>query len=291
MGVKIVSEDEATQLARGQSDLLLMELRDFDYGLIARVFGQFGLTLAVDGVAVAVFDHGAAPPDVSDRQFRFDYLDDRIRALNRLSAFAFPAASVPAKMTRLRAVADIARATGMPGHLPLMLMDTAPAAVLGATLDPHVDGRDPVIIANVGNFHALAFRLQRGGVGGVFEHHTGFLNTTKLERLINSLAASTLRHEDVFGDEGHGALVYDDEPALLDMVAVTGPRRSMMARSSLPVYFAAPYGDMMMTGCFGLVRAWADLFPDDRELIQASLAGVERGAPWDVLEEDRDGGY
>ncbi len=29
----------------------------------------------LDALAVAVFDHGAAPSDVSDRKFRFDYLD------------------------------------------------------------------------------------------------------------------------------------------------------------------------------------------------------------------------
>ena len=43
---------------------------------------------------------------ISDRQFRFDYLDRRIRAENRLSAFAYRAEDVPAEMTRLQAVVD-----------------------------------------------------------------------------------------------------------------------------------------------------------------------------------------
>ena len=36
---------------------------------------------------------------------------------------------------------------------------------------------------------------------------------------------------------------------------VTGPRRDLLAGSELPAEFAAPHGDMMLTGCFGLLRA------------------------------------
>jgi hypothetical protein len=36
---------------------------------------------------------------------------------------------------------------------------------------------------------------------------------------------------------------------------VTGPRRELLAGSELPAEFAAPHGDMMLTGCFGLLRA------------------------------------
>jgi uncharacterized protein (DUF1786 family) len=58
-------------------------------------------------------------------------------------------------MTRLQAVADSAR--DLP--CPLVVMDTAPAAVLGADFDPQVTTRKQKIICNVGNFHTLAFRL------------------------------------------------------------------------------------------------------------------------------------
>ena len=79
------------------------------YPAIAGVFESFGIELDhLDAVAVGVFDHGNAPVDVSDRQFRFDYLDERIRLLNRLSAFAYRGEDVPASMTRLQAVVDSA---------------------------------------------------------------------------------------------------------------------------------------------------------------------------------------
>jgi uncharacterized protein (DUF1786 family) len=286
MGVQLVSEDEASRLP---GPLRRIELRDFDFAAIAQALAQFGVSLdGLAAVAVAVFDHGDAPPEVSDRQFRFDYLDERIRSENRLSAFAFRADRIPPIMTRLQAVAESARRSALRdlGEVPLVVMDTAPAAVLGATFDPTVRERQRVMIANVGNFHTLAFRLGPVGIEGVFEHHTGFLDQPKLDHLLRSLADGTLTHAAVFGDHGHGALIYDSQPLPLDApgfgVVVTGPRRSLMRGSPLRPYFAVPYGDMMIAGCFGLLAAVADVLPDLGGPIQASLRGESPGsAPWD----------
>lgn len=282
MGIRLVSADEAARLP---DSVQRIELRDFDFPAIARSFEQFGVSLTdLDAVAVAVFDHGNAPPEVSDRQFRFDYLDERIRLHNRLSAFAFRAEEVPEIMTRLRAVAVSAQGI----DAPLVLMDTAPAAVLGATFDPHVAAQSRRLIANVGNFHTLAFRLGPGGIEGVFEHHTGLLDLPKLEALLRALADGSLRHADVFGDHGHGALVYDPQPLSLEKgpfgVVVTGPRRAMLEASVLRPYFAVPFGDMMIAGCFGLLAATADVLPELGEPIRQSLAGAGgRGTPpWEA---------
>ena len=130
-------------------------------------------------------------------------------------------------MTRLQSVADSA------GDLPcpLVVMDTAPAAVLGAGFDSVVASRKQKIICNVGNFHTLAFRLGEKGIEGVFEHHTGEIDLAKLEALLRALADSSLKHEDVFNDMGHGALMYSHDQFEFGSddfdVIVTGPRRSM----------------------------------------------------------------
>ena len=209
MGIQIVSEDEAVQLTKNISHV---ELLDFDYCRIQNAMGNFGIPLNdLAAVAVAVFDHGDAPSGFSDRQFRFDYLDTRIRQENRLSAFAFQGDNVPDIMTRLKAV--VSSAKGL--DAPLVVMDTAPAAVLGATFDPMVNKRDRVLVANVGNFHTLAFRLGNQGIEGVFEHHTGLVNVQKMDRLLVSLADGSLRHEDIFEDHGHGALIYGSEALAL----------------------------------------------------------------------------
>jgi len=282
MGVTIISEDEAARLPES---VLRLEMRDFNFPAIAHAFEEFGVSLNnLAATVVAVFDHGNAPPGYSDRQFRFDYLDQRIRQTNRLSAFAYLAEQVPVSMTRMQAVVDSAREV----NTPLVVMDTAPAAVLGATYDPRVAEQQRVLIANVGNFHTLAFRLGPEGVEGVFEHHTGLLDLSKLEALLQSMANGSLKHADVFGDHGHGALVYNPIPLPLDKggfgVAVTGPRRNMLRKSTLRPHFAVPFGDMMIAGCFGLLAALADVMPELGEPIRASLRGEggSGASPWDV---------
>jgi len=283
MGIRVVSADEAERLPDSFHRIVL---KDFDFQAIARSLENFGVRLDdLDAVAVAVFDHGNAPPDVSDRQFRFDYLDERIRAENRLSAFAFPAGKVPEIMTRLQAVVDSAQDV----DAPLVVMDTAPAAVLGATFDQRVAAQRRKVIVNVGNFHTLAFRMGTGGIEAVFEHHTGLIDLERLEGLLLALADGSLKHADVFGDHGHGALVYAPEPfSLLEGpfgIAVTGPRRNMMLTSSLRPYFAVPFGDMMIAGCFGLLAAVADVQPEMREPVHASLhlQGGSGTPPWEAL--------
>lgn len=285
LGIKIVSEEESRQL----SAVRRIKLKDFDFELISKTFSDYGVSLDdLSAVAVAVFDHGNAPAGVSDRQFRFDYLDERIKAKNSLSAFAYLSNDIPGIMTRLQSVAD--SAGGLP--YPLVVMDTAPAAVLGANLDAQVATRKQKIVCNVGNFHTLAFRLGEKGIEGVFEHHTGEIDLPKLEGLIRKLADGSLKHQDVFEDMGHGALMYTEEVFEFGKdefdVVVTGPRRSMFAgathASPLRPYFAVPFGDMMIAGCFGLLAATAEVMPQLAEPILGSLRGGRgRGvAPWDA---------
>lgn len=279
MGVKLISEDEA----RSQENVRRITLQDFDLEAIQQAFTAFGIKLDLDGVGVAVFDHGAAPPNISDRKFRFDYLERRILEENRLSAFAYPAEQVPEMLSRMRAVST--SASGL--DCPLVLMDTAPAAVLGATLDPVAAQQARALIVNIGNLHTFAFRLGPSGIEGVFEHHTGLLDHARMDTLLESFAAGTLKGDDVFNDHGHGALTIIPEPLPLEQedfwVIVTGPRRSMMAESLLKYYFAAPYGDMMLTGCFGLLAAMADTIPSLQEPIRVALDGAgSENTPWDV---------
>jgi uncharacterized protein (DUF1786 family) len=280
LGIKIVSEDEGKKL-----NVESLELKDFDFDLLSRTFRDYGVLLDdLSAIAVAVFDHGNAPAGISDRQFRFDYLDERIREKNSLSAFAYLSNKIPRIMTRLQSVADSAREL----PCPLVVMDTAPAAVLGAGFDSIVAARRQKIVCNVGNFHTLAFRMGEVGIEGVFEHHTGEIDLAKLESLLRRLADSSLKHEDVFNDMGHGALMYSDEKFVFGKddfdVVITGPRRSMfMNNPILRPYYSVPFGDMMIAGCFGLLAATAEVMPDLAETIQGSLRGG-RGhgvAPWD----------
>ena len=279
-GVILVSEDEAHRLP---AEILKLELKDFNFDQIAQAFSHFDVSMKdLDAVAVAVFDHGAAPPGYSDRQFRFDYIEDRISTGRQLSVFSFLAQEIPEIMTRMKSVVLSA------GQLDaeLVLMDTAPAAVLGAMQDSIIRSREKMVVVNVGNFHTIAFRWGKDGIEGVFEHHTGMLDAPKLDGLISRMANGSLLHEDVFMDHGHGALLLDRSILAGNgqelFLAVTGPRWAMMEKSDLNPYFATPFGDMMMAGCFGLLKAVGDMLPEFRAEIDEALAQGRKKPPWEL---------
>ena len=102
---------------------------------------------------------------------------------------------------------------------------------------------------------------------------------------LTALVAGTLTHAQVFADHGHGALLTHHIP--FDLAApnfhltVTGPRRSMLAGSSLRPHFAVPFGDMMIAGCFGLLGALADHTPNWRDEILTALSSTQSAPPWE----------
>ena len=57
----------------------------------------------------------------------------------------------------------------------------------------------------------------------------------------------------------------------MTFVAATGPQRGRFAGSKTDPYMAAPYGDMMLTGCYGLIRGVASRIEDWREEILQAL--------------------
>jgi uncharacterized protein (DUF1786 family) len=264
MGIRVVSDDEAIRLAdRGATRVFM---RDLALGEILHTLTSFGVDVKLRGLAVAVFDHGAAPPGFSDRVFRFNYLHERLALGLGLAGFAFMRDAVPMAMTRLRAVGSTA-----PADLPLLLMDTAPAAVLGALEDAAVAAASAPVVANVGNFHCLAFHLADGQIAGLFEHHTGELSPQGLGAYVRQLGNGSIKNEEVFADKGHGALVLQPDAPLPDLVAVTGPRRALMVESGLQPYLAVPQGDMMLAGNLGLLRAYAALDPSVRDAVEHRL--------------------
>jgi uncharacterized protein (DUF1786 family) len=276
LGIEIIPEEAGRKLTTC-GDYAHVAFRDFDYAAVRGAFAAFGMDLRPDALALAVFDHGAAPPGVSDRQFRMDYLAGRLRQDRRLSTFAARGNEAPEIMTRLRALAGTATAQS---GLPVIVMDTAPAAVLGALDDPRVAVQRCPLVVNVGNFHTLAFQFSDGQFVRLFEHHTGELTPARLAAWLAVLADGTIRHEAVFGDKGHGAMCLDDRALPLESVAVVGPRRTLLADAGLSVYFAVPHGDQMLAGCFGLLRACADLEPDWRGPISDALAGRADRSLW-----------
>lgn len=276
-GLRIVTLAQADDLLTTVDGVVRIEMRDFDGAAIQTALRAFGVDPTVDLVAVAAFDHGAAPPGVSDRRFRFDAIAARVCERPDALAFAYRGAEVPADLTRLVAVAAEAREYPSPdGTTPIVVvMDTGAAALAGALEDRQVAAREVCLVANVGNFHTLAFALRDGCITALFEHHTGLLDRDRLEGYLRELAAGTLDNQRIFDDSGHGALALDSGPLAADgafpFLAVTGPRRALLRGSALDAYEAVPHGDMMLAGCFGLLRAAAALEPWCAPAIEAVL--------------------
>jgi uncharacterized protein (DUF1786 family) len=194
-------------------------------------------------VACAVQDHGFSPK-VSNRLHRFQVLRGMLEGGGwQIDALA-PDPPLPT-MTRM-----LALRAQVPGAL---VIDTGAAAVMGALCDPVVRGMagEGITLVNAGNAHTLAFTLQGEEVHGFLEHHTASLDQEHLEALLGKLREGTLTNDEIFREGGHGAAVHRSLSSL--HVAVTGPNRSRLLPDAYP---AAPFGDMMLTGCFGLVRAW-----------------------------------
>lgn len=264
MGVAIVSEDEAAKL----HDVQRIEFHDLDLGAIRTAFATFCVPLDFDGLAIGCLDHGAAPPGYSDRLFRFNHLKQVVRGRNDLTAFAMLPNEVPEYLTRARSMLASAGC-----DVPTIFLDTGPAAALGALQDPRVAAHEEQLVVNIGNMHTLGFYLSGTRIHALYEHHTGLVEPEQIESMTERLARGTLTHEEVYAGNGHGVFYADDRRASeLPFVAVTGPQRRKLKGSRLAPYFAAPHGDMMISGCFGLIRAFAERHPHAREEIEYALA-------------------
>jgi uncharacterized protein (DUF1786 family) len=226
-------------------DLLTLRTRDVDLDALASALAPFDIAVP-EIVAVAVQDHGECL-EGSNRLFRFHLWREFVEGGGEMLDLAYP--EPPLCYTRMLAVQQDA-----PGAV---MMDTGPAALWGIIEDGRaVAHQDEGFIAvNLGNQHTLGVLLRRGRILGLFEHHTALMDPEKLVRLVDRLRDGTLTNEEVYQDHGHGAFIGPDHTpgAGFDFVAVTGPQRRLAAE--LGYHFAAPHGDMMLTGCFGLVTA------------------------------------
>ena len=217
---------------------------------------DFNETLSnVDVVALAVQDHGVFPKGTSNRRFRIQKMKELLERNPRPESLAFWEDEVPSCFLRMKSAAQASRR-----QLPkakVLVMDTSPAAILGCLKDPAVKEVDSVLAINVGNGHTMAAIIVGGRIAGLMEHHTRLLNPQKIKQILIDFADGKLSDKEVFEDNGHGLFFLAEPPGFtsIEKVVATGPNRGFLAETKLAVYFAAPAGDVMMTGPMGLVEA------------------------------------
>jgi uncharacterized protein (DUF1786 family) len=222
-----------------------VELGDLDLTALQRALAEFEVELP-EHYAVAVQDHGFSP-EASNRRYRFRRWEEFLAQGGELGRLAYR--HPPADLTRMAAIQEV-----LPGAL---LMDTCAAGVWGALLDTQVQSlrHEGLVVVNIGNEHTFAVLVREETVWGVYEHHTGLLTPEKLMTHLDLFQAGQLSNTEVYDDFGHGCLIRADYPSRrpFDTLVLTGPQRRL--GKNLPAIQAAPFGDMMLTGCFGLVAA------------------------------------
>ena len=260
MGIQIV-EDES-ELSRLNGPVIKLEEINLSE-ILAFLNGLGAETGEIDVVAVAVQDHGVPSANQSNRAFRMAKMEELLKRDPRLESLAFTENEVPDYFLRMRSAVEACKRQ-MPNSR-VIIMDTSPCAALGCLEDPEVKKKDRILIVNIGNGHTIAAIICGGRIAGLMEHHTDMMrdNPKKLEDLLTRFANGKIKGKDVFEDGGHGAFYLPDslkkEQKLsledIEIITVTGPNRSLAADFHLPVHFASPAGDVMMTGTLGLVRA------------------------------------
>ena len=253
LGVRLVGDEAADEVLRRLPPGAGAEVAsgDLDAAALTAALRLLGVEPAFSAVAIAVQDHGFAPGG-SNRVLRFSLWQQAVAERRPIASLFYAADSVPDVLTRLKAAGVAAAA--LAGDAPALVADTGPAALYGALPDGVLDA----VLVNIGNGHTVCLLALDGRVAGVFEHHTSCLDGPGLELRLRRWLAGDLESDEVRADHGHGAVLApgaaDRDPLHLPLV-VTGPRRELLAGSELPLEFAAPHGDMMLTGCFGLLRA------------------------------------
>jgi uncharacterized protein (DUF1786 family) len=237
-GIEIVADADAKGL-----EMARIEAKDFDLDFLFKLVSYLGDGLP-EFIGVAVQDHGFEK-NKSDRKFRFEMIKEMLVSEATLEDFLFK--DPPDYYTRMNAVMRYVKRNFSGG---VAVMDSKFAAIAGAL---HGVSERPCMCIDVGNGHTMAAVID-DGIESVFEHHTHSLSKGRLTDYITRLANGNITNEEVYNDQGHGCFIKRaPEINEIEKILVTGPNRNMLKDSGLPIEFARPFGDVMMTGAVGIV--------------------------------------
>lgn len=252
MGLEIVTDEKADTLYKTSKDAKIT-LTDIDIERIKQIVKGFGLPLEFDAVAVCAQDHGAAPPGVSHLEFRHNLFKARLDRQPLPHTLLFTPENLPPEFNRLKSIAQSA------AQLPtsrVYVMDSGMAAILGASLDPSVQNQETFMVLDIATSHTVGAVLTDGALQGSFEYHTHDITLERIEQLLHDLPEGKISHERIISEGGHGAYLREAPGfASIQSIVATGPKRRLMSGCSLPITWGAPWGDNMMTGCVGLLKA------------------------------------
>jgi uncharacterized protein (DUF1786 family) len=251
-GFQIIDEEKPPLDFSGKT----LETREINISIIQRFLNEFEEDLSkIDIVAIAVQDHGTPKHEISNRKFRLNQIEKRLKYFPKLESLAYEEDELPNHFIRMTSA--IRSSNSQIPEAKTIVMDTSMAAILGCLEDQKVSNATTILSANIGNEHFTASIISEGNVLALLEHHTSLMTPPKIESLVKDFIKGEVSNDSIFQDGGHGAF-YTLAPERIpdiDIIIITGPNRAKIRKTNIEAHFAAPGGDMMMTGPIGLIKA------------------------------------
>ena len=220
---------------------------DLNFNMLKNIFNEIGEEFKPDFVCVACQDHGYIP-NQSDRITRFKYFKNLLNKTKNPLEYIFTEKSNDLNnFSRFKSNIEQIKKNNYNGFV----MDSKIASVCGILNYANENNINEFVGLDIGNGHTLGVSIKDGKVIGLFEHHTRLLSSEKLYKIVNKLINGTLTNEEIFNDHGHGATVLGKiNPK---KIYISGPNRALFKEYG---EYAYPYGDVMITGCVGLLDCY-----------------------------------
>ena len=251
-GIKVIEDKEAEAL-KNNGKYSHLEIGDIEPERIKRIVKGMGIPFSFDVVGICAQDHGMPPAGMSHLDYRHNLFKVDLDKIPFPHAMLYKNDEIPATMNRLISIAKSAEM--LPAN-QIYVMDSGMAAILGASLDPSARGKDKIMVMDIATSHTVGATLDNGEMAGFFEYHTKDISLERLEMLLIQLADGELEHKKIMKEGGHGAYIRRSFGfQKIEIILATGPKRSLIENSKLPIVLGAPLGDNMMTGTAGVLEA------------------------------------
>jgi len=251
-GITVIEDLDADDLRKNRKYSHLT-IGDLDVERLKCIIKGFGVPFEFDVMGICAQDHGVAPPHVSHLDHRHNIFQASLDENPFPHTLLYKKGEIPGTFNRLISIADSVK--GFPVS-EAYVMDSGMAAILGSSMDLQAISKERVLILDVATSHTLGAAIEGGEIAGFFEYHTHDITLERVESLLVELADGKLEHKQILKEGGHG--VYMRKAfgfQNVDVIVATGPKRSLVKNTRLPIVMGAPLGDNMMTGAVGVLEA------------------------------------
>ncbi|WP_455369691.1 DUF1786 family protein, partial [[Eubacterium] cellulosolvens] len=164
-GFQIIDEEKPPKDFSGET----LEVREININIIQKFLYEFEEGPSnIDIVAIAVQDHGTPTHEISNRKFRLNQIERRLKYSPKLENLAYKEDELPNHFIRMSSA--IRSSNYQIPEAKTIVMDTSMAAILGCLEDQTVSKATTILSANIGNEHFTASIISEGKVLALLEH-------------------------------------------------------------------------------------------------------------------------